>query len=88
MSQDGNLRSKKQWLLYTYDAFNRPSSQRLATDTSTADQAQRHAAFCNAFDGGTAPALYTGFVDDGFVSGSTTATTVRACRGSHSRTTI
>lgn len=60
MSQDGNLRSKKQWLLYTYDAFNRPSSQRLATDTSTADQAQRHAAFCNAFDGGTAPALYTG----------------------------
>ena len=60
MSQDGNLRSKKQWLLYTYDAFNRPSSQRLATDTSTADPSERHAAFCAMFDGGTSPALYTG----------------------------
>ena len=60
MSQDGNLRSKKQWLLYTYDAFGRPASQKLAADTSTADPSERHAAFCAMFDGGTSPSLYTG----------------------------
>ena len=60
MSQDGNMRAQKQWLLRRYDPFGRPVQERLAVDGSTAAQSQRHAAFCAAFDGGTAPAIYTG----------------------------
>ena len=59
MSQDGNMRTKKQWMIYRYDDLSRLTRQLLATDTST-DQALRHKEFCDAFNSLNPPALYTG----------------------------
>lgn len=59
MSQDGNMRTKKQWMIYRYDDLSRLTLQSLATDTST-DQALRHKEFCDAFNSLNPPALYTG----------------------------
>ena len=59
MSQDGNMRTKKQWMIYRYDYLNRLTLQSLTTDTST-DQALRHKEFCDAFNSLNPPALYTG----------------------------
>ena len=59
MSQDGNMRTKKQWMIYRYDYLNRLTLQSLATDTST-DQVLRHKEFCDAFNTLNPPALYTG----------------------------
>ena len=59
MSQDGNMRTKKQWMIYRYDDLSRLTLQSLATDTST-DQALRHKEFCDAFNTLNPPALYTG----------------------------
>ncbi len=60
MSQDGNMRAKKQWMIYKYDYLNRPTQQSLATDTSTTDQTLRYKEFCEAFASQNPPALYTG----------------------------
>ena len=59
MSQDGNMRTKKLWMIYRYDDLSRLTRQLLATDTST-DQALRHKEFCDAFNSLNPPALYTG----------------------------
>ena len=60
MSQDGNMRAKKQWMIYKYDYLNRPTQQSLATDTSTTDQTLRYKEFCEAFASQNPPTLYTG----------------------------
>ena len=54
MQQDGNLRVRKRWLRFTYDAFGRVLEQSLVEDSEVQGAARR-----DTFDTGSAPDLYT-----------------------------
>ena len=58
MQQDGNLRTKKQWLIFRYDAFGRVTEQLLAGDSTAPQTPEQRAALQASFDTGTAPDLY------------------------------
>lgn len=58
MQQDGNLRVRKRWLRFTYDAFGRVLEQSLVEDSEVQGAARRDTLQA-AFDAGSAPDLYT-----------------------------
>ena len=58
MQQDGNLRVRKRWLRFTYDAFGRVLEQSLVEDSEVQGAARRDTLQA-AFDTGSAPDLYT-----------------------------
>lgn len=58
MQQDGNLRVRKRWLRFTYDAFGRVLEQSLVEDSEVQGTARRDTLQA-AFDTGSAPDLYT-----------------------------
>ena len=58
MSQDGNLRGKKQWMIHKYDAFGRITEQSLVTDAATTSTSERCEALQGLFDAGSTILLY------------------------------
>ena len=57
MTQDGLMREKHQWLIYTYDNMGRVTAQKLVTDSAQTPQTRE--ALQSAFDTNSYPQLYS-----------------------------
>lgn len=61
MSQDGNLRTLKKWIIYHHDDFGRVSAQYIAVDevSQTIEQFWTRGFIQNLFNAGTPPQIYS-----------------------------